>query len=297
LSGGKKVPSKVPKTTMPKDPYYSTPVKETKHGIFIRKPPKGGSPISIIINEGEFSSVERHHMIKIKQKQNTKNKNNKSVDSSAIASDFTISTDDETQQSSSHLTQSDEGRSTRREIQKDVDRIRGVKTTSKLKDGASNSDIPSVYQGVTLQTLGRVSSNISTSIRRRSRSRSRSRSDRHSSRSLNGMDDNEKESQNVKRVGGAVFKRVRSFSVGAKDRIRSRSRSIVRSLRKDKKEPKEKMVFVQQSYEEDTPMAYVDDVQEKGSGGFLGLGFLCAGFDSICGGAETEQNDKNAMKL
>lgn len=273
---------------MPKDPYYSTPVKETKHGIFIRKPPKGGSPISIIINEGEFSSIERHHMIKIKQKQNTKHKSNKSADSSAIASDFTISTDE---------TQSDEGQSTRKEIQKDVERIRGIKTTSKLKDGANNTDIPSVYQGVTLQTLGRVSSNISTSIRRRSRSRSRSRGDRHSSRSLNGMDGSEKESRDVKRVGDAVFKRVRSFSVSAKDRIRSRSRSIVRSFRKDKKEPKEKMVFVQQSYEEDTPMAVMDDVPEQGSGGFLGLGFLCGGFDNMCGGDDSEQNEKNAMQL
>lgn len=266
---------------MPKDPYYSTPVRETKHGIFIRKPPKGGSPISIIINEGDISSIERHHMIKIKQKENMKQKSN-------VASDFTISTDEETQPSSSP----DEGRITRKEIQNEVERIRGIKTTSKLKDGSNTNAIPSVYKGVTLQSLGRVSSNISTSMRRRSRSRSRG--DHHESKRNTEM--HNYENREAKRVGDAVIRRVRSFSVSAKDKIRSRSRSIVRSFRKDKKDAKEKMVFVQQSYEEDKQPIEMEDVTNEGSG-FLGLGFLCGGFDAMCGSEDTEQNGEDSMKM
>jgi hypothetical protein len=286
---------------MPRDPYYSTPVKETKHGIFIRKPPKGGSPISIIINEGEFSSIERHHLIKIKQNMNNQSKKSlvgsPLMDPSGIASDATISTDEETQQSFSYSTRTDESHSTRKEIQKDVERIRGVKTTSKLKDGPST--VPSVYQGITLETLGRVSSSLSTSMRRRSRSRSRS--DNHlSSRSGAEMEGDkypDQQSRRVKRVGDTVFKRVRSFSVSAKDKIRSRSRSIVRSIRKDKKEPpREQMVFVQQSYEEDNPSKDIEAVPERGSG-FLGLGFLCGGFDTMCGVEDEDQNEGDSMQL
>lgn len=283
---------------MPRDPYYSTPVKETKHGIFIRKPPKGGSPISIIINEGEFSSIERHHLIKIKQNANKKSLvSSPLLDPSVIASDATISTDEETQQSFAYSTRTDEGHSTRKEIQKDVERIRGVKTTSKLKDGPSN--VPSVYQGVTLETLGRVSSSLSTSIRRRSRSRSRS-DNQVSSRNgtdMEGKNDPDQQSRRVKRVGDTVFKRVRSFSVSAKDKIRSRSRSIVRSIRKDKKEPpREQMVFVQQSYEEDNPSKDIEDNPERGSG-FLGLGFLCGGFDTMCGVEDAGQNEGDSLQL
>lgn len=50
---------------MPKlDPYYTTPVRATKRGIFTRKP-KGGSPVSVVIDDGTFRpTTETHHLIK-----------------------------------------------------------------------------------------------------------------------------------------------------------------------------------------------------------------------------------------
>jgi hypothetical protein len=56
------------------------------------------------------------------------------------------------------------------------------------------------------------------------------------------------------------------------------------------------MVFVQQSYEEDKQPTEMEAIPNEGSG-FLGLGFLCGGFDAMCGSEDTEQNGEHSMKM
>jgi hypothetical protein len=327
-----------------RDPYYHTPVRETKRGFFIHKPPKGSSPISIIINEGEFSAVEKHHMIRIQPKQSKRNHTQEHQDQIHPSN---ISTDTE----ETTTTLNDERRTTRAELLHHVEKIREINisdhdttslkakdnantstntkpkdhtkkvlTKAKLKSGpTSSSSVPSVYQGVTLQTLGRVSSSISTSLRRtysrrsRSLSRGRSSSSRSIASSEHDDDDTNDEDHNDEgqelqsslpqnnRRQGAVLQRVRSFSLNAKDKIRSRSRSIVRTLRRKKHNHKEQMVFVQQSYEEEhAPSSSMHNTSNKTatsssttSNGRPFLGFFCGGLDAFCGTHDDEYTDRN----
>lgn len=375
----------------PKDPYYHTPVRETKRGFFIRKPPKGGSPISIIINEGEFSSVEKHHMIRIQEKKQSQSHSQSQRQGKLTTHTHThrMSTDTDTEETQTLPSSvSDDDRLTRSELQKQVEQIhmqqhlRNIHTTSmirqddddhdptvsggdgsqpsnrattstttdtdtdtgptkkmvtksKLKSGSS-STVPTVYQGVTLETLSRVSSSISTSLRRtysrtttRSRSLSRGRSSTRSLASKEEEDNEEHDDDNhrhsttstndAERRKGTVLRRVRSFSLNAKDKIRSRSRSIARALElkrnRNNRKQKEQMVFVQQSYEED-PLSSTRSILKKSmansttktthstssfSNDRRFLGFFCGGLDAFCGTHDDDDHgefeDQNSIRF
>lgn len=66
------------------DPYYSTPVRETKRGLFYRKP-KGSSPVSVIIDDGTFKPTkETHHLIKFKPPSHSTRKEAKVIAESRL---------------------------------------------------------------------------------------------------------------------------------------------------------------------------------------------------------------------